>query len=222
MDPIVDTLLELYRSVHGDLRNELNRIDEGALHWTPGQDTNSVAVLVVHLLGSEAEVLGIVHGEESKRIRDDEFVRRRLGLRDLLARLDEADALLEEKAPAITLDDLRSMRLRPNRQPQTGLRWLLQNYGHAREHLAHIQLTRQLYAGYAQKSARPETATVDTVVRALEELFRLYRSDGRAEELDRLQQHLFTIGAEIGEALDALDLERLRTPMEGDADDVPT
>jgi len=221
MDPIVDTLLELYRRVHDDLRNELNSIDEGALHWTPGQDTNSVAVLVVHLLGSEAEVLAIVHGEDSERVRDDEFVNRRLGLRDLLARLDEGDALLAAKATAITPSDLRSVRPRPNRQPQTGMRWLLQNYGHAREHLAHIQLTRQLHERYGQATG-PETATVDTVVRALEEQFRLYRSDGRAEELDRLQQHLFTIGAEIGETLDALDLERLRTPLEGDADDVPT
>ena len=40
-------------------------------------------------------------------------------------------------------------RVRPsavrNRAPRTGLFWLLNSYGHAREHLAQLQLTEQLF-----------------------------------------------------------------------------
>jgi hypothetical protein len=49
-------------------------------------------------------------------------------------------------APRITAEDLAAERPRADRPAETGLHWLLTNYGHAREHLAHIQLTKQLYA----------------------------------------------------------------------------
>ena len=32
-----------------------------------------------------------------------------------------------------------------DRDPQIGLHWLLNNYGHAREHIGHLELTAQLY-----------------------------------------------------------------------------
>jgi hypothetical protein len=49
----------------------------------------------------------------------------------------------------MTAEDLVAIRPRGDRPPQTGLHWLLSNYGHAREHLAHIQLTKQLYAEHS-------------------------------------------------------------------------
>jgi hypothetical protein len=60
--------------------------------------------------------------------------------------IDQADAYIEAMAPRITAEDLAAERPRGDRPPETGLHWLLTNYGHAREHLAHIQLTKQLYA----------------------------------------------------------------------------
>jgi hypothetical protein len=64
---------------------------------------------------------------------------------DLIHRLDAADALLDELAPKVTAEDLAAERSRGGREPQQ-VRWMLvSNYGHAREHLAHIELTQQLY-----------------------------------------------------------------------------
>jgi len=41
---------------------------------------------------------------------------------------------------------LRALIPRPNKPiPQSGFFWLMRNYGHLREHLAQIQLTKQLY-----------------------------------------------------------------------------
>jgi hypothetical protein len=65
---------------------------------------------------------------------------------DLLALLDRADRELDEHTVAMTAADLIEMRPRGDRPPKPGLEWLLSNYGHAREHLAQIQLTKQIYS----------------------------------------------------------------------------
>ena len=145
MEPSVATIAELYKAVHGAIRRVVADLDAEALAWTPGAETNSIAVLVVHTLGSEAAVLRQVRGLPWVRDRDAEFVVRPATAADLLARLDEADALLDEHAAAISAEDLAAIRERPEREPRLGRYWLIGNYGHAREHLAHMHLTKQLY-----------------------------------------------------------------------------
>ena len=145
MDPVVATVAELFREVHQQMRDEVRDLDAAALNWAPAPDTNPIAALVTHTLGSEAEVLRIVRDLPSDRDRPAEFLARVDDPAALLARLDAADALLDELAPGITAADLAALRPRPNREPRTGLYWLVQNAGHAREHLAHLQLTKQLY-----------------------------------------------------------------------------
>jgi hypothetical protein len=145
MDPTVATIVELNKGVHGAIRRVVADLDAEALAWTPGAETSSISVLVVHTLGSEAAMLRQVRGLPWIRDRDAEFVVRATTATELLARLDEADALLDEHAAAISADDLAAIRERPGRDPSPGRYWLIGNYGHAREHLAHMQLTKQLY-----------------------------------------------------------------------------
>jgi hypothetical protein len=64
---------------------------------------------------------------------------------DLLALLDQADRELDEYLGAVTADDLTEMKPRGDRPPKPGIEWVLSNYGHAREHLAQLELTKQLY-----------------------------------------------------------------------------
>jgi hypothetical protein len=59
--------------------------------------------------------------------------------------LDQADHELDEHLGALTAADLTELRPRRDRPPRPGLEWLLSNYGHAREHFAQIELTKQLY-----------------------------------------------------------------------------
>lgn len=147
MNFVVDTIARGYRAVHADLRIALRALDQEALTWEPAPETNGIAVLVIHLLGSEGEVWRIVAAVPSERDRPAEFVPGALTRDDLLRRLDAADLLLNELAPTITDADLHAVRERGEREPQTGLYWLVTNYGHAREHLAQLQLTAQLYGG---------------------------------------------------------------------------
>lgn len=145
MEPVVAKITEQFKVVHDDLRKEVRGMDSESLNWKPAPETNSIAVLVVHTLGSEAEVYRIVANVPSDRDRLAEFQVAE-NEADLLAKLDEADALIDELAPQITAADMVASRPRRTNPPETGLHWLVTSYGHAREHLAHIQLTKQLLA----------------------------------------------------------------------------
>jgi hypothetical protein len=146
MDPVVAKVAEQFKVVHGQLRDEVRDLSLEELNWKPAPETNSIAVLVVHTLGSEAEVLRVAAKAPGVRDRDAEFQVTVEDAEDLIREIDQADSYLEAMAPRITAENLAAELPRGDRPPQTGLHWLITNYGHAREHLAHIQLTKQLYA----------------------------------------------------------------------------
>ena len=146
MDPVVAKIAEQFQVVHGHLRDEVRDLTVEELNWKPAPDTNSIAVLVVHTLGSEAEVLRVAANVPGERDRPAEFQVTATDAEDLLREIDQADSYIDAMAPRIMAEDLAAERPRGDRPPETGLHWLLTNYGHAREHLGHIQLTKQLYA----------------------------------------------------------------------------
>jgi hypothetical protein len=147
------TLLALFRDVHQLLRDELRGLDDETLNWAPVPGMNSIATIITHLVGSEAETLRCVAGVASERDRDAEFVGPRLTGSDVLRLLQEADDLIRELEPRIDVGrmiEAISLPTLPSDQVRTGLTWLIGNYGHAREHVGEIQITRQL-----QKSPDP-------------------------------------------------------------------
>jgi hypothetical protein len=153
-DLLVRTIVALYHRLHQELRDELQDVDALALQWAPGPDTNSMSTLVVHLLASEAEMLRSVRGHVAERDRSAEFVGHPTTRDELLGLIDAAEGVLDYVGAGIRTEDLQALRARPNKPaPHTGLFWLLRNYGHAREHLAHLQLTKQLY-GWAHPAQR--------------------------------------------------------------------
>lgn len=141
----VRTIRDGFHEVHQKIRELIHDLDAEALIWKPHPEANSIAALVTHTLGSEREMLAAVRGVRVQRNRPSEF----LASADAagLTRLaDDADAWLEEQAGGMKGDDLVSDRPRGDRPPRPGLEWLVTNYGHAREHLAQMELTKQLYA----------------------------------------------------------------------------
>ncbi len=141
---IANTIGALYREIHDKLREQVRGLDHGTLNWRPLPKANSIAVLVAHALGSEREMIRALRLIESDRDRESEF-KVELEAADLLALLDRADRELEKQIAALTAADLTEMRPRGDRPPKPGIEWLVSNYGHAREHLAQLELTKQLY-----------------------------------------------------------------------------
>jgi hypothetical protein len=138
------TIGELFHAVHDGMRAQVRDMDPGTLNWKPLPLANSIAVLVTHSLESEREMLRAVRLLASERDREAEF-KAEANAAELLALLDRADRELEEHVAAISAADLTEMRPRGDRPPRPGINWLISNYGHVREHLAQIELTKQLY-----------------------------------------------------------------------------
>ena len=142
----VQDIITLHQDVHQQLREAIAGLDSAALNWTPGPDTSSLAIIVVHSLGAEAEMLRNLLGIPTQRLRDEEFARHDYQPAELETLIAEAEADWRELAPRLGDSELRTAIPRPNKpEPQTGLFWLMRNYGHMREHLAQIWLTKQVY-----------------------------------------------------------------------------
>jgi hypothetical protein len=145
---VVTTVLRLFEQLHDQVRQEIAGLDDLALNWTPTRGTNSIATIVTHLVGSAAETLRCVAGLPSSRHRPAEFGAERRTAVQVVEELATADRLIAELRPRLTsdrLDTLVSLPTLPADERRSGLTWLVGNYGHAREHVGHIQLTRQLY-----------------------------------------------------------------------------
>jgi len=143
-DPVVEALVKLFRELHERLRGQVRDLDAGTLNWRPLPKANSIAVLVTHMMGSEIDLIRNVRSVPNTRDREAEF-RVEPDAAKLLELIDTADRELEQQLGALTSEQLAAMVERGPRGTRPGIEWVLFNYGHSREHLAHIELTKQLY-----------------------------------------------------------------------------
>lgn len=139
--------LNLLRSCHNDIHKALDGLPPEALDWVPGDDMNSISVLVVHLTGAERFWISDVAAQEpSDRNRDAEFKVKGLGMDALKKRLDEALSYASATLEKFSLQDLETPRRSPQTDRDFTVGWsLLHALEHAREHAGQIQLTRQLW-----------------------------------------------------------------------------
>lgn len=142
---VATTIGAMYREVHDQFRKRIDGLGREALNWAPAEGANSIAILITHTLGSEREMLQALRLMMTHRDRPSEFTGRDVSSAELIAMIELANKELAEHTSALTADDLTSLRPRGDRPLRPGLEWLLGNYGHAREHLAQVELTRQLY-----------------------------------------------------------------------------
>jgi hypothetical protein len=138
----------LLRQLHGGLRAEVEHRSEDALNWIPCPGANSIATIITHTLGSEAETLKTVAGEDAARNREAEFQVGRQDRDSLTAQLESADVLLDTLEPRLSEEraaDLMALPTLPSNELRDGATWLIGNLAHAHEHMGHIRLTGQLY-----------------------------------------------------------------------------
>lgn len=145
----IATIQRGLRNMHTKMRDLIKDLDRDALNWKPHPEANSIAVLIKHTLGSERMLLGAVRGVIVPRDRPSEF-ESDADQDELAEMLDRADSWLAEQTDGMTEADLLAERRRPDESAQPGLVWLLIAYGHAREHMAHLELTRQLVTHHRQ------------------------------------------------------------------------
>ena len=116
------------------------------LHWNPpAPDANSIAVLLVHTMANiEENVLSVVAGEPMNRDRDAEFVENDLAGTDLVERMADLTGRLEAFLVGLEDDRLDVVLNHPRRDEISARSILLQATTHGREHLGHVELTRDL------------------------------------------------------------------------------
>ncbi len=146
MLPFYETLAGRFHSLHQEILNVVQSLPDEALDWSPGQEMNSVSVIVVHLTGSERFLVGdVIMHDPSNRDRNAEFQAKGMTKADLTRRLENAEAYLKSAFEKLSLDDLSTERLHP-REGTVSVAWaLLHALDHAAEHKGHIQMTAQLW-----------------------------------------------------------------------------
>jgi len=147
------SVLRLFEQLHDQVREEIEGLDDAGLNWSPIPGANSIATLVTHVVGSEAETLRCVAGVAAARDRDGEFVgtpRSVAEIRSELHAADELIAALRSEIGGPRLEAMLALPTLPADERRSGLTWLVGNYGHAREHVGHMQLTSQLYRAHSE------------------------------------------------------------------------
>jgi hypothetical protein len=130
-DPI-SVVIAKFRELHSELRLEVADRDDKSLNWTPCPGANSVATIVTHTLGSEAETLRGVAGVPGSRDRDAEFTVGNQSQADLLDQIRQADSLLDDLAPMLTDDRALTLTALPTLSSgdrRTGMTWLIGHHG---------------------------------------------------------------------------------------------
>lgn len=133
---------------HADMRQAIEGLDAEALNWKPGQETNSIAVLITHSLGAEHSLITTALADPIDRDREAEFQAEASSVDDLTAVIDRVDGIVPGLIDRLTAEDLEAERSRPNDRlgrTKPGIWWLLHAVEHNREHMGQMFLTRQLY-----------------------------------------------------------------------------
>lgn len=139
--------LSLLQDCHNGILEALEALPEAALDWIPGQDMNSISVLVFHLSGAERFWIGDIAAQEpSNRDRDAEFRVRGVGMDILKKRLTDNSEYTRNVLDRMSLQDLEATRVRSSDGREFTVAWaLLHALEHATSHLGQIQITRQLW-----------------------------------------------------------------------------
>jgi hypothetical protein len=150
-DPLLAAARELLDGSCAGIGRAIEGAPTEALNWRPaGEDTNAIAVLTVHALHSTRWWLSVATGADApERDRPSEFEATATDSADLLALVDRmAEACRGLLAAGAPFDPGARRTSRPSYGPPeevTGAWAVLHALEHLREHVAQLQLTRQLW-----------------------------------------------------------------------------
>ena len=139
--------LNLLQDCHNGILQAIDGLSSEALDWVPGQDMNSISVLIFHTTGSVRFWIGDIAAQESSnRDRDAEFRVKDAGMDFLKKRLADNLEYARTALEKMKLEDLEAKRTNPSNGNELTAGWaLLHALEHATSHLGQIQITRQLW-----------------------------------------------------------------------------
>ena len=139
--------INLLQERHNDILEALEGLPPAALDWTPGNDMNSISVLVFHLTGAERYWIGDIAAQDpTERDRDAEFRVRDVGMDVLKKRLANNLEYARNTLSKFTIQDLETTRVSARDVRTFTVAWaLLHALEHTTLHLGQIQITRQLW-----------------------------------------------------------------------------
>ncbi|MBE0669020.1 MAG: DinB family protein [Anaerolineales bacterium] len=146
--------LKILQTCHTDILKGVDGLQSVALDWVPGQDMNSINVLVFHLTGAEQYWISDVAAQKpSQRDRDAEFKVHSVDVSVLKKRLEDNLTFAASVLDTFDLADLGLSRISPRDGREVTVAWaLLHALEHSMLHLGQIQLTRQLWEQREQAS----------------------------------------------------------------------
>ena len=147
MEIFFTEFLDLLQDCHNSILEALEGLPQAALDWVPGQDMNSISVLVFHVTGSVRFWIGdIAAHEPSNRDRAAEFQVHGVGMDVLKKRLADNLEYARNALDKMSLQNLEEIRVSPSDGHEYTVAWaLLHALEHATSHLGQIQITRQLW-----------------------------------------------------------------------------
>jgi hypothetical protein len=145
--PFFKTYLELLDTLHRDFTKAIDGLPTEALDWVPGEDMNSLCVLVVHTTGATRYWIGdVAGGIPSNRDRAAEFSAHGLDAAALKQRFADTLAFARNLLEKFRLEDLDKQCLAPLQGDTRSAGWaLFHALEHTALHMGHAQITRQLW-----------------------------------------------------------------------------
>ncbi len=145
MDTFIESYIDWLEKLHEEFKKTLADLPPEGLDWSPGEGTNSLAVLGVHISGAERYWIGdVVMGNHSERDRQAEFQTVGLASLALARHLDASLAYIRKNLASLRPEDLDTERTIPRDQRRVTCIWaLLHALEHTAGHVGHAQLTRQ-------------------------------------------------------------------------------
>ena len=137
-------LCDQFEQVNNEIFKWADGLTDDQLNWKPsGKDTNSIGILMSHIMGVEIfQVAERVGGQSVNRDRASEFANR--ATREaLVQRRAEVEKLLRETFDKLTTADLSRTLRTPNGEVPI-IKSLINSVSHVSDHMGQVILTRKL------------------------------------------------------------------------------
>jgi hypothetical protein len=148
MIPEIEECANILDGIKDEILDTIRDLDEAALNWTPlsAEMTNSVYSLVVHICGSESQMIRhLVGGLQINRDRDAEFIAKGTSVAELEGLMKNASKTSREVLESLNAGQLTEVRDSGLWGKFTVRRAILRQIHHQALHLGQVQLTKQLY-----------------------------------------------------------------------------